>query len=144
MKTVEELQKELEKAKKEELFKKWETYLTNLKAELEKLRGKTICAWISNGTFALYQIKDIKEQYYLDREGFHGQWSPKRWIEITTYGYILCSVADDRGKWYNPKIEQYDNYRTFKFKTFSKKDKTIEVSKVVYHDDEYSFGEIEY
>lgn len=144
MNDIETLEKQLVAAKKKDLYNKWETYLKNLHLELQKLKGQTICAWIANGRFALYQITKIEEKYYADRDGWNGDWSPKRWIEITTNGYILCDVADDRGRWYNnAKIEAYDNHRTFKFKTYSKKNNILEMSKVTFKHDSWCSGELD-
>lgn len=122
MRSVEEIEKELLEAKKKELYNKWEIYLTNLKDKLELLKNKTILSWYQNGKFTIFKVKNVEEKHYIDREGFYGQWSPKRWLEIQTESYLVCSVADSSGRWYKPGISNVEPDK-FVFKYISKKNK---------------------
>lgn len=136
---IKALEKELADKKRAALYEKWENYLTKLKAQLELLKGKTILAWSQNGVFTMFQVSNIKEQYYIDREGFNGQWSPKRWLEIETDGHFLCRVADDKGRWFHPGVQQVGSYHSFRVATKTKsRDKTmatIDISKMVFHEE---------
>jgi len=100
MDKVKELEQQLAKAKKEELYQKWEAYLSKVKAYFEPLIGQAIISWYRNGSFVAYQILGIQEKYYIDVDGFYGQFSPRRWLELTTTDYINVSVSDAQGKYF--------------------------------------------
>jgi len=133
MSDVKELEKQLELAKKKELKEKWEIYLDTIKSFIKKLEGKTVISHSSNGHFILYKIIGFEEKYYASREGFNGQWSPCRWIEIKTSSYISCRVADNRGRWYRGGIEHPDivNFKAIVIKGKQKENfKDFEMSKI--------------
>ena len=112
--TVSELEKKLELAKKQELKEKWEVYLNKVKRFIDSLKGKTIITWYQNGSFVLCKVIGYKEQYYIEREGFSGQWSPCRWLEIETTSYIDCRVADSKGNWYGDRGMNHPDILNFK------------------------------
>lgn len=60
MKTIEDLEKELEIAKKIELKQKLETYLSQVKSFLDKLIGVTIISHDYNGRFTLFKLLGCK------------------------------------------------------------------------------------
>lgn len=101
---IKELEKQLAAAKKQELYSKWETYLTKVKVKLDQLVGKSIINWYRNGAFTICKVTGVKEKYYIDEVGYNGQFSPKRWLEIEKTGFFDCRVADDRGVFYQPGI----------------------------------------
>lgn len=136
MKTVQEIEKELALAKKLELKLKWEIYLDQVKSFMDKLVGKTIINHYSNGGFNLYKVIGYKEQYYIDRDGWDGQWSPCRWIEIQTSSYITCKVADNKGRWYNHSGVSHPDISSFKAITYKGKSfpKDMQMSKIEFNE----------
>lgn len=146
MSEIIDLENKIKELQKKELYGKWEHYLSNLKNKLELLKGKTILTWYANGRFVLYKIKDIQEHYYADMEGFYGQWSPKRWLELITEGYLICEVADDRGNYYRPQINSQSPFE-FKFLKLSGKNKDLlTISKINFHNSSLnrsSWGELD-
>lgn len=135
MKTIEDLEKELEIAKKIELKQKWETYLSQVKSFLDKLIGVTIISHDYNCGFTLFKLLGYEEKYYIDREGWNGNWSPCRWIEIKTSSHITCKVADSSGKWYSNSGIHHSNTYSFKSIVYKGKyfPKEMEMSKIYYH-----------
>jgi len=130
-KTVAALEKELEDIKKKELKEKWEVYLDKVKSFITRLEGKTVISHYCNGGFILYKVLGYEEKYYIDRDGWSGQWSPCRWLEIKTTSYVECRVADDRGRWFGGKIEHSGGY-SFKAAVYKGKSfpKDLEMSKI--------------
>lgn len=101
MKTIKELEKELETAKREENEKKWSIYLDRIKKWCDSNVGKCMLSWTSNSHFILCKVIGYNITHSTS-VGAYGQWHPKRWIELTTQGHISCSVPDSRG--YSHKI----------------------------------------
>lgn len=122
---IKELEQQLAEAKKQELKEKWETYLIECKKFLDKINGKTILRWHRNGAFVLFKVNGYKEQYYIDRNGINGSWHPSRWFEVSTSGYLIANVADDRGNYFRPGIDSLG----LNFKLISKKKNVIDISK---------------
>lgn len=100
MNNIQELEKQLEIAKKQQLKENWEKYLNDVKSFIAQLQNKTVINHYSNGRFILFKVIGCEEKYYANREGYNGQWAPCRWLEIKTSSYITCRVADHRGNWY--------------------------------------------
>lgn len=135
MSRITELENELAEIKKVELKTVWDTYLTKIKKFILSIQGRTIIHHTSNGGFILYKILDVEEKYYIDREGFKGQWSPCRWLEIKTSSYLNCSVADDRGNWYKGGIN-HNGVTTFKTMVYKNRSfpKELEMAKIDFVD----------
>ena len=126
-KSVKELEAELDLAKKKEKQDAWEKYLTKTEDYLKSLIGKTFLRHYSNGGFCMFKVSGYKASYYIDREGFYGQWSPSRWFELESTAMINCRVADNKGNWYKGGI----SYNDMKFKVLKGKSKdSVEISKL--------------
>jgi hypothetical protein len=137
METVQELEAKLASAKKKEQQEKWETYLNETEEYLKSLVGKTFIRHTSNGGFCMFKVSGYHTQYYIDRDGFYGQWSPSRWFELQSTAMITCRVADNKGHWFRGGI----SYNEMKFKVVRGKSKdSIEISKL----DLVDFGKEKY
>jgi len=127
METVKELEAKLTSAKRKEEQKNWEKYINQTEKYLKSLVGKTFIKHYSNGGFCMFKVSGYYTQYYADRNGFNGQWSPSRWFELESTTMINCRVADNKGHWYRGGI----SYNEMKFKIVRGKAKdTVEVSKL--------------
>lgn len=120
MKTVEELTKELELAKKKRSQEEWESHLKQAEEYLNSLVGKTFIKYYSNGGLIMFKVKGFKQQHYLE-QGMYGQFTPNRWFELIISSYITCRVSDDSGKWFRPEVK----YSNFKFLTNRRKPQTL-------------------
>lgn len=98
MSLIEQKEMELKKLKKEEQDNKWGAYLEKMKIFLDKLKGKTLMSWTSNGQFYMCKVLGYKEKYYVNGSGFNGQWNRKRWFELETTGYLNFRVPYWDGK----------------------------------------------
>ncbi len=129
-KTISQLEKELVIAKSKELKKKWDEYFEKVKKFVIGLEGKTLMSHYRNGSFILYKVLGYEE---------HSHAGPKKWIEIHTSGYINCSVADDKGRWFRGLIEHqssiYFKAMVYKNNTFPK---ILEMSKIEWNDHKVS------
>jgi len=114
MNEVEELEKKLAIAKREKQQQKWDEYIKKLEVFLERLKGQVLMAWTSNGNFYMFKVIDYKPCYYMDMQGAYGQWSPKRWFEIETSGYLTLRVPDCEGKTYESISLKIDEHSWFK------------------------------
>jgi hypothetical protein len=109
MTEIEIKEKEIQILKNKQNQENWEKYLTKLKIFLEKLKGKTIISWTSNGKFYIFKIINYHEKYYVDGSGFNGQWNPRRWYELETTGCLNFTVPyydSTIHKHAPPKIEE--------------------------------------
>ena len=126
-KTIKELEAELDSIKKIEQKDNWEKHLNETEDYLKSLIGKTFVKHYSNGGFCIFKVSGYKTSYYMDRDGFYGQWSPSRWFELESTAMINCRVADNTGRWFRGGIQ----YNNMKFKVIKGKSKdNIEVSKL--------------
>jgi hypothetical protein len=127
METVKELEAKLASLKKKEEQDNWEKYLNETERYLKSLVGKTFLRHYSNGEFYMFKISGYDTKYYIDKNGFNGQWSPSRWFELESTAMINCRVADNKGQWFRGRI----SYNEMKFKVVRGKAKdTVEVSKL--------------
>lgn len=114
MDDIQELERNLAIAKAAKLRNSWISYLNKSKGFLECLVGRTFIRWYRNGRFVIFKVIGFEEKYYGDIEGMKGQNGPGRWFEITTTGHLDVSVQDDRGKYFDPGIDNI-NYANFEF-----------------------------
>lgn len=129
--TVKDLEAKLTLAKKKEQQEAWEKHLDETETYLKSLVGKTFVKHYSNGGFCIFKVNGYKTSYYIDRDGFYGQWSPSRWFELESTSMINCRVADNSGRWFRGGIQ----YNNLKFKVIKGKSKdSIEVSKLDFID----------
>jgi hypothetical protein len=127
MDTIKELEAKLNLAKTKKQQEDWETYLNETEEYLKSLVGKTFVKHYSNDGFCMFKVSGYHTQYYADRNGFNGQWSPSRWFELESTAMINCRVADSNGNWHRGGI----SYNEMKFKIVKGKAKdSVEVSKL--------------
>jgi hypothetical protein len=127
METVQELEDRLILLKKKEQQSYWEKYLNETEEYLKSLVGKTFIKHYSNGGFCMFKVSGYHTQYYIERNGFYGDWSPSRWFELESTAMINCRVADNSGNWFRGGV----SYNEMKFKIIRGKSKdSVEVSKL--------------
>lgn len=106
--SVAELEKKLSKAKEKESQKVWDEYLNETEEYLRSLVGKTFVRHHSSYSFGIFKVKGYIPQYYIDRNGMDGSWSPSRWFELTCSAMINCHVSDQKGRYYRPHVRYID------------------------------------
>ncbi len=139
MTEIEVMEKELAIAKKLQKQKEWEKYLDECERYLKSIVGKTFMRWYQNGCFILFKVEQYDTKYYVDRNGWNGDWNPSRWFELKSTQSINCRVADDTGKYFRPEVK----YSNFKFNIITGKSKnqieTMKLDFVDYVDEKYTY-----
>lgn len=102
MSTLEEKRNELQELERKALYEKWEVYLDKIKIYMDSLVGRTFMTLCTNTSLQLYRFKSISEKYHMDREGFYGQWSPRRYFEIETTDWISIGMPTAYSKRESP------------------------------------------
>ena len=129
MATVQELEKQLQEAKRKELYENWEAYLDKSKAFLQTLVNRTFIRHYRNNCFVMFKVTGFKEQYYGNVEGMDGSWTPRRWLELTTSGYMnVCEPSYYLGG--SIETMGYGTHEFVKVNTKGYKKGTVEISKI--------------
>ena len=92
---IERLQKELRLAKSQALKETWEEYLDKVKGFCAALVNRVILCETTSGCYVMYKVTGYEEKYYVDRQGYYGQYGPERWIELTTQNYLRFQVSNN-------------------------------------------------
>jgi hypothetical protein len=119
MNKIKELEAQLQAAKKEQQKLEWEEYLNTTEKYLKSLIGKTFMRPYQNGRFIMFKVSSYSTQYYIDKDGFYGQFSPFRWFELKSSSSINCNVKDSSGRWFRPEIK----YTNLQFNRITGKNK---------------------
>jgi hypothetical protein len=146
---VEELEKQLAKAKEKKAQDDWKEYLNHCEIYFKSLIGKAFIRYHSSNSFSLFKVKGFVPQYYINRNGMNGSWHPSRWFQLTCSAMINCTVSDHRGRYYKPHIR----YQDMRFNLIKKKDiKTESIDYIDFNENEYArvpdqiseFGKVSY
>jgi hypothetical protein len=139
MEDIKQLEAKLAAAKKLQAEQAWEEYLNETEAYLKSLVGKTFMRPYQNGRFILFKVSGYDTKYYIDRNGWNGDWSPSRWFELKSTQSIDCSVKDSSGRYFRPQVK-YSNLRFNKI-TGKSKDKieTSNLDLINYNEEKYSY-----
>lgn len=139
MNKVERLKKELAVAEKLQKQEEWEKYIDETEEYLKTLVGKTFMRPYQNGRFILFKVVGYNTQYYADRNGWNGDWSPSRWFELKSTQSINCNVRDSSGRYFRPEVK-YTNFQFNKI-TGKHKDKieTSSLDLIDYNEEKYSY-----
>lgn len=137
MNEIQKLEEELAALKKVEEKEKWEEYLKRCEEYLKSIVGKTFMKWYFSNSFVIFKVCGYNEQYYMDKNGFYGQWFPSRYFKLTSTKAIFCTIPNKHS--HKPSI----NYHKLKFNVVTGKNKdTVETTKlnmIDYADAKYSF-----